>query len=192
MSCDAKAVAEIYDCYAERIYYYLYRHVGDAPLAEDLTSEVFIRLLQVLPTPRAPRANLLGWLYRVATNLATDWFRQRAKLQTVPLVEELTAAGSSPVAIVEGEQARRRLGRVISQLTPSQQQVILLRFGEGLKLAEIGRVMGKSEGAVKLLQHRAIRRLGTLLEREGKQADEKMPSRVVRSSPAAIGAGQKD
>jgi RNA polymerase sigma-70 factor (ECF subfamily) len=191
-SYDTQALAEIYDCYAERIYYYLYRHLGDAAQAEDLTSEVFCKLLQVLHTPRAPRDNLLGWLYRVASNLATDWFRHEARRRIVPLADDLTGADVSPVTIMEGEQSRRRLGRVVSQLTPTQQQVILLRFGEGLKIAEIGRLMGKSEGAIKLLQHRAIKRLGTLLEREGKHVYEETQSRAIGGSPATSRAGPED
>jgi RNA polymerase sigma-70 factor (ECF subfamily) len=135
---------------------------------------------------------LLGWLYQVASNLATDWFRQEARRRIVPLADELAIADASPVTIMEGEQSRRRLGRVVSQLTPTQQQVILLRFGEGLKIAEIGRLMGKSEGAIKLLQHRAIKRLGTLLEREGKHVYEKTQSRAIGGSPATSRAGPED
>ena len=76
---DAQALAEIYDRYAGTIYRYLYRYVGDAAQAEDLTSEVFLRLLQVLNTRRAPREHLQRWLYRVAHNLAMDHFRERSK-----------------------------------------------------------------------------------------------------------------
>jgi RNA polymerase sigma-70 factor (ECF subfamily) len=189
---DTQALAEIYDRYADRIYKYLYRHLGDAAQAEDLTSEVFLRLLQVLNTARAPRDHLLGWLYRVASNLATDWFRQQAKGSTVSLLEELVADEHSPLAALEKHEVRWRLRRAIGQLTSSQQQVILLRFGEGLRLAEIGQLMGKSEGAIKVLQHRAIRRLGKLLEREEKQVHEKMQGRPIRQSAAPLGARREN
>jgi RNA polymerase sigma-70 factor (ECF subfamily) len=76
---DSQALAEIYDRYAEPIYRYLYRFVGNATQAEDLTSEVFLKLLQVLDTPQAPRERLEGWLYRVAHNLGTDWFRSSSR-----------------------------------------------------------------------------------------------------------------
>jgi RNA polymerase sigma-70 factor (ECF subfamily) len=163
---DAQALAEIYDSYAEPIYGYLYRYLGNSELAEDLTSEVFLRLLQVLGTSRAPRDRLRGWLYRVAHNLAMDWFRQQAKGTAIPLNEELAADGGSSLDSLQERQIHQRLRQAISQLTPSQQQVILLRFGEGLKLGEIGQILGKSEGSVKLIQHRAIKRLRKLLERE--------------------------
>lgn len=160
---DTQALAEIYDRYAEAIYRYLYRILGDAAQAEDLTSEVFLRLLQVLDTPRAPRDRLQGWLYRVAHNLAMDCFRQGAKASIFALDERLAAAGDTPPDIVEKRQTHQRLRQAIGQLTRDQQQVILLRFAEGLKIAEVGQLMDKSEGAVKILQHRAIKRLKKLL-----------------------------
>jgi RNA polymerase sigma-70 factor (ECF subfamily) len=166
-------MAEIYDRYAEPIYRYLYRYLGDADLAQDLTSEAFLRLLKVLGTSRAPREQLRGWLYRVAHNLAMDWYRQQAKGYPLPLDEELAAGGDSPPSRVAGRQLQQQLREAIHQLTPTQQQVIVLRFGEGLKLAEIGQLLGKSEGAIKLLQYRAIRRLRELLERKEKKGDGK-------------------
>lgn len=165
-SYDAQALAEIYDCYAEPIYRYLYRIVGDAAQAEDLTSEVFVRLLQALNTARAPRDRLQGWLYRVAHNLAMDWFRKQGKGTTLALDEELATEGDLPSELVDRRETQQRLRQAIGRLTTDQQRVILLRFGEGLKIAQVSRLMGKSEGAVKILQHRAVRRLRKLLERE--------------------------
>jgi RNA polymerase sigma-70 factor (ECF subfamily) len=163
---DTRALADIYDCYAESIYGYLYRYLGDAHLAEDLTSDVFLKLLQALGTSRAPRDQLKGWLYRVAHNLAMDWFRQQAKGEPLPLNEELVSDSASPGAMVEEHQDQHRLRQAIRQLTPSQQQVILLRFGEGMKIKQVGQLLGKSEGSIKLIQHRALRRLRKNLEQE--------------------------
>lgn len=170
---DSQALAEIYDCHAESIYRYLYRLLGSAHVAEDLTSEVFLRLLQVMGTSRAPSDHLRGWLYRVAHNLAVDWYREQAKGTQLPLKEELVADGDSALvkspsalARLEKQQDEQQLREAIQQLTPSQQQVLILRFGEGCRMGEIGRIMGKSEGSVKLIQYRAIKRLQKLLERE--------------------------
>ena len=165
-SHDAEALAEIYDRYSEPIYRYLYRMLGDAAQAEDLTSEVFCRLLQVLDTSRAPRDKLRGWLYRVAHNQAMDWFRQQGKGTTLPLCEELASGTDLPSEIVERQETQQRLRKVISQLTIDQQRVILLRFGEGFKISEVSELMGKSQGAVKILQHRAVKRLRKLLDQE--------------------------
>jgi RNA polymerase sigma-70 factor (ECF subfamily) len=160
---DGQALAKIYDRYAEPIYRYLYRYLGNAAQAEDLTSEVFLKLLNVLNTPRAPRDHLQGWLYRVAHNLAMDWFRQRAKDENLVSNEVLLEEDNSPLAELEERQTRGRLRAAIRELTVDQQRVLLLRFGQGYKIAETSQLMGKSEGAVKILQHRAIRRLRKLL-----------------------------
>lgn len=161
---DGQALAEIYDRYAGLIYRYLYRYLGDAAQAEDLTSEVFLKLLQVLGTSRAPRDRLQGWLYRVAHNLAMDYFRQETKSSTLVIDDRLAAEDDPPPIAVEKGQDRERLHSAIRQLTSDQQQVILLRFGEGFKITRVSRLMGKSEGAVKILQHRAIKRLRKLLD----------------------------
>ena len=161
---DAQVLAAIYYRYAGPIYGYLYRVIGDAAQAEDLTGEVFLRLLQALRTGRAPRDNLEGWLYRVAHNLAMDLFRHQKKGPAVPLVEELVAQDGQPSELVEDGQARQQLRARIRRLTSDQQRVILLRFAEELPLAEVARLMGKSEGAIKTLQHRAVSRLRKLLQ----------------------------
>lgn len=161
---DAQALAEIYDRYAGPIYGYLYRIIGDPAHAEDLTGEVFLRLLQVLRTRRAPRDNLEGWLYRVAHNLAMDLFRRQKKGPAVPLAEEMIAQDSQPPELVEDRQVKQQLRARIRCLSSDQQRVVLLRFAEELPVAEVARLMDKSEGAVKILQHRALSRLRKLLQ----------------------------
>lgn len=161
---DAQALAEIYDCYAGPIYGYLYRVLGDPAHAEDLTGEVFLRLLQVLGTRRAPRDNLAGWLYRVAHNLAMDLFRQQKKTPAIPLFEELVAEDCSRLDALEDDHSRQQLRARLRHLTCDQQRVILLRFAEDRPLAEVAHLMGKSEGAIKTLQHRAVSRLRKLLQ----------------------------
>jgi RNA polymerase sigma-70 factor (ECF subfamily) len=111
---------------------------------------------------------LQGWLYRVAHNLAMDWFRRQSRGPTVTLDEELVADSDLPATLVEKRMDQQQLRLAIGRLTSDQQRVILLRFGEGFKVAEVADLMGKSQGAVKILQHRAVARLRKLLEREGK------------------------
>jgi RNA polymerase sigma-70 factor (ECF subfamily) len=161
---DAAALAEIYDRHSGSIYGYLYRFLGDPHHAEDLTSEVFCRLLQVLHTPRAPRDELRGWLYRVAHNLAMDWFRSQPNRATVDLDEQIAEDRDSLSAALEKRQMQQQLRTALRRLTEDQQRVILLRFGEGFSIAEVGQLMGKREGAIKILQHRAVVRLRKLLE----------------------------
>lgn len=161
---EGQALAEIYDRYAAPIYGYLYRTLGDAAQAEDLTGELFLRLLQALRTGRAPRDRLEGWLYRVAHNLAMDLFRRQKKGPEVPLAEELMADDSQPSEVVGDRQIKQELRAGIRRLTTDQQRLILLRFAEDRPLAEVARLMGKSEGAIKTLQHRAVSRLRKMLQ----------------------------
>lgn len=186
---DARALADIYDRHAATIYAYLYRYLGDAHLAEDLTSEVFIKLIESLDTSRAPGERLQGWLYRVAHNLAMDHFREQAKKSELPLDEEIVANSESTLHRLERCHLEDQLRQAISQLTPGQQQVILLRFGQGLKLEEVGRLLGKSEGAIKLLQFRAVEKLQKLMEREEKK-HEQQASQPVRSSSGTSSPGR--
>jgi RNA polymerase sigma-70 factor (ECF subfamily) len=173
---DAEALGEIYDRYSGPIYGYLYRYLGDAAQAEDLTSEVFLKLLGVLNTPRAPRDQLQAWLYRVAHNLAIDWYRQQSRHSAWTLEDRLISEEASPAEELERRQLQRQLRAAIRQLTPEQQQVILLRFGEGSRIAEVSQVLGKSEGSVKILQHRAIARLRKLLVGKGNWRDDQPES----------------
>jgi RNA polymerase sigma-70 factor (ECF subfamily) len=160
---DAQALAEIYDRYAVPIYRYLFRLLGEAEQAEDLAGEVFLKLLQSLAANRGPRDRIDGWLFRVAHNLAMDQFRQHKKAPEVPLDVELAAGGGQPPEVVEQRLAGQQLRACLRHLTSEQQQVVLLRFAEERPLAEVARLMGKSEGAVKTQQHRAVSRLRKLL-----------------------------
>jgi RNA polymerase sigma-70 factor, ECF subfamily len=164
---NSHALAEIYDRYALAIYRYAYRYVGDAAQAEDLTSEAFIRLLQVLNTPRAPRDHLKGWLYRVTHNLATDWYRRAARIDSIDVDDMPLGTCSSALDLAAEQETRELVRAALRKLTVQQQQVLVLRFGEGLKISEVSRMMGKSEGAIKILQHRGLRRLRKLLLEKG-------------------------
>jgi RNA polymerase sigma-70 factor (ECF subfamily) len=92
-----------------------------------------------------------------------DWFRKSSRTIWEPLEENLVASGDLPHVTVEKREAAMQLRASIRRLTADQQQVLILRFGEELKLAQVARLMGKSVGAVKILQHRAVRRLQKLM-----------------------------
>ena len=124
---------------------------------------MFLKLLQVLGTRRAPRDRIDAWLYRVAHNLAMDQYRREKKMPAIPLDEDVVAGGSQPADIVDEKMTNQQLRAGIRRLTTDQQRVILLRFAEERPLAEVARMMGKSEGAIKTLQHRAVSRLRKLL-----------------------------
>lgn len=164
---DPRALGEIYDTYFDKIYRYIYRYLGEARLAEDLTADVFLKLLEAIKSSQAPRTNLSAWLYRVAHNLVVDYFRRRSGGESTPLEERLVAAGDDLTMVVEKKLAQQQLRAAISHLTTDQQQVIILKFVEGLSNAQVGQVLDKTEGAVKSLQHRALASLQRIMEGGG-------------------------
>jgi RNA polymerase sigma-70 factor (ECF subfamily) len=159
---DTEALAQVYDEYYERIYRYVYRYLGQVDAAEDLTANVFLRLLKAVQSGSCPRTNLSAWLYRVAHNLVVDAFR-RSPPAELELADWLESAEADPIHTVEQHLQMERVRRALLQLTPSQQQVIILRFLEGLESREIALILGKSEGAVGALQHRALAALRQIL-----------------------------
>ncbi|MBC7241224.1 MAG: sigma-70 family RNA polymerase sigma factor [Anaerolineae bacterium] len=177
---DQQALASIFDRYYERIYAYIYRRTGQASLAEDLAGEVFLRLVETLKLQRGPNLHLGAWLYRVAHNLVVDHFRRNAKAPTQSMEDWLVAVPDDPLEHVEQEQLQAVVRQALRRLTPDQQQVIILKFVEGLSNAEVGLILGKPEGAVKSLQHRALAALRRQLE---KALPPSAWPRWVRSSP---------
>jgi RNA polymerase sigma-70 factor (ECF subfamily) len=153
-------LSEIYDNYAPRIFRYIYHRLGDQSLAEDLTSEVFARFLDARVAPE----NLAAFLYRIAHNLIVDYLRHHSPAQS--LDEDMPGGHGDPAQLAEIEMERVRLRRAIKRLTPEQQQVIVLKFLEGLSNDEIARVIDKPVGAVKALQHRGLATLRDLLGAE--------------------------
>jgi RNA polymerase sigma-70 factor, ECF subfamily len=155
---DPIALGHIYDAYAQRIYRYLYRRSGDAALAEDLTADVFLRLVEASGTPSFCQGSLAPWLYRLAHNRLVDHFRRHRELSLPEDYDQPSDAGE-PAGVHRGE-----LRAALRQLTPDQQQVVALKFLEGLTNAQIASALSKPEGAVKSLQHRALDALRRILE----------------------------
>ena len=163
---DEDALGELYDEYAPRIYAYLYRRVQDTQLAEDLTGEVFVRMLQAIQARKFWHTSFRGWLYRIAHNLVVDHFRKQPPAPAIELDEQLVADQDDPESAVAERLSHRRLRSAISQLTADQQQVLALRFGEQLTSREAGEVMGKSVSAIEALQHRGLAALRRVLKKE--------------------------
>ncbi len=161
---DREALAELYDKYAPLIYAYLYRRVSDVQVAEDLTSDVFVRMLRAIRTEWFWHTSFRAWLYRIAHNLAVDHFRRSGSSKEVRLGEYLSDGLNDPEDVLERKLERERLHAAIARLTPEQQQVLSLRFGERLTAREVAEIMGKSVGAVEALQHRALVALRRILK----------------------------
>jgi RNA polymerase sigma-70 factor (ECF subfamily) len=167
---DGAALAELYDRYAPRIYAYIYRRVSDAHLAEDLTGDVFVRVIKAIQAEQFWQASFQAWLYRIAHNLVVDHYRRGGQATELTLDERLMAAEDDPASVVTERLSRQRLRAAISRLTPDQQQVLALRFGEGLTAREAAEIVGKSVGAIEALQHRALAALRRILEKESHES----------------------
>lgn len=157
------AIAELYDKYAPMIYSYLYRRVSDAHTAEDLTSDVFLRALEAIQNENFWHTSFRAWIYRIAHNLVVDHYRGQSATDLLPLDERLIASAEMSESAKADPLSFRRLRLAMRQLTSSQEQVIVLRFGEQLTSREVAEIMGKSTGAVELLQHRALEKMRRFL-----------------------------
>lgn len=161
---DPSALAEIYDSYAPRIYAYIYRRVGDEHRAEDLTATVFLSMLEALDREKFARDALQSWLYRIAHNTIIDDFRRRERRPTSSLTEDLAQPPeTNPDHLIIERLEMARVRQAIDLLTEEQRSVILLRFGEGLTAPETAELLGKTEEAVRALQHRSLVNLRRLL-----------------------------
>lgn len=164
---DLDILARIHDRYYEAIYRYVHYRVGDSQIAEDAASEVFLRLLNALHNGKAPKSSLRGWLFGTASHIVNDHYRARYRQKDEDLEHhEVHPApeAASPEFSLQRAWAHTELRSALAELTEDQQQVVALRFGQGLTHRDVAQLMGKSEGAVKLLQLRAIRSLRRLLE----------------------------
>ncbi len=163
---DPQALGEIYDRYVERIYSYIYHRVGQAELAEDLTGQVFMRMLEAIRSGRGWQTSFSGWLYRIAHNLVIDYYRRRSRASFVDIDETppIATAEEEPSRQVQATLDREDLLAALKQLTEEQAQVITLRFLEDLSIAEVAAIMGKNEGAIKALQYRAILALRRIMQ----------------------------
>ena len=164
---DAEAFGALYDRYVDAVYRYVYYRVRNEGDAEDVTSEVFFKALRAMPRYQ-PRQPFLAWLYRIARNAVID--RARRLRPQVTFEDALEHPGADNV--VDPNEGLDRLSdsttlrSAIAMLTPLQQEVIVLRYVEGLDTKEIGRIVGRRDGTVRGIEFRALGMLRQVLSRE--------------------------
>jgi RNA polymerase sigma-70 factor (ECF subfamily) len=154
---DREALEELYLLHFDRIYSYLHMSVGNRHDAEDLTTQTFLRMLESIGRFEWKAVPFSAWLFRIAHNLAIDHFRAGKRVQPE---EEVPEPPGSEEASAE-HHALQSIGRtsmleLISELSPEQRQVLTLKFVFGFANGDVANILGKSEGAVKSLQHRAL------------------------------------
>jgi len=161
---EPQALAELCQLYFKDIYSYVYYRVSNVRDAEDLTDDVFLKMVEGIRSCRArEERSFLGWLFRIANNSVIDYHRRQAVRNHLPLDEKHLPPYAGPEVPVETKLTQERLQQALLQLTDEQQQVIILGFIEGLSNAEIAHLLGKSEGAIKSLQHRGLASLRHIL-----------------------------
>lgn len=161
-----EAFGVLYERYVGKIYNYVYYRTGNHHDAEDLTAMVFYRAMGHIESYTERGVPFQAWLYRIAHNLVANWHRDRGRRKIIAL-EEFVGTGSSsdaPDTHAEDEEERDILLRIIRRLPEERQQLLILKFIEHLSNAEIGEIMGRTEGAIKSLYHRTLIALREELE----------------------------
>ncbi|GAB4521074.1 MAG: sigma-70 family RNA polymerase sigma factor [Anaerolineales bacterium] len=165
---DRDALAALHDRHYQAIFTYFALRLDDTALIEDLTADVFVRMVRKIGTFRTGKKPLLAWLYTIARNRLTDYYREQQKESGhLPLREDLIAAQGSPQRAAEHHLAADCLRRALRFLTEEQRLVILGKFVEDRSNVEMARLLQKTEGSVKSLQHRALAALRRAIEKEG-------------------------
>jgi RNA polymerase sigma-70 factor (ECF subfamily) len=160
---DGQALADIYDAHSDEIYRYAMRLLGDVDTAEECVSETFTRFLTALKKKNKAPENLRAYLFRIAHNWITDFYRRSAP-ETQPIDDEIPlASDENPAKSAFENMQMARTRAALQQLTPDQREVIMLKFFEGWENAEIAASMNKPIGAVKSLQHRGLAALKRIL-----------------------------
>lgn len=163
---DEEALATLYSSYYPRVYNYAFLHLGDVQAAEDLASEVMLKVLESIKKYRFKGTPFSAWVFRIARNRLIDLHRRRKRRGEVDLMEPVVSMQVSPQVLAERALDRGQLQLALKYLTEEQRQVIVLKFIEGFDNASVARVLGRSQGAVKSLQHRALNSLRRLMSGE--------------------------
>ena len=158
------ATGQLYERHYQSIFRYLYYRTGDQPTAEDLTADVFIKMVQALPGYRVTAASFRTWLFQIARNLSIDHFRRGQAHPQEHMEDGFPSSGPHPEAAADRNLTAEGLRKALGQLSDEQRDVVVMRFIEGMPLAEVAAALHKSEDAVKGLQRRGLTALRELLE----------------------------
>jgi RNA polymerase sigma-70 factor (ECF subfamily) len=171
---DRSAFSALYEAHADRVYRYLLSRTSNPAEAEELTSRVFLNALSRLHQYRGRGAGFGSWLMSIAHNLLVNWYRDRGRRPPMLDLDEALDIASTipgPESSLERNERISLVRYAVSSLSADRQQLIALKYVDGLSNAQIGRIMGRTEGAVKALHHRALRELSTLLAEADGSAD---------------------
>lgn len=165
---DTDAIGALYDEHYAALFRYLFSRLGERQIAEDLTGDVFMRMLTALPHYQPSQTPFRAWLYRIARNRLVDHYRQASKRAPVPLSQaEAHQDHMEDLGLLTDQKmTTERMLAALSKLETTQREVVALRFLSGLSLQEVAETLEKSENAVKALQHRGLAALRQALAHE--------------------------
>ncbi len=172
---DQEAFGALYERYVKKIYSYIYYRTSNSHDAEDLTSRVFFRAMSHIEHYVDKGLPFQAWLYRIAHNLVANWHRDKSRRKIIPLDEFVMSSlkTDAPEDTAEANEERERLLGAIRRLPADRQQLLYLKFVDHKSNAEIGDILGRSEGAIKSLYHRTLTALRDELERQSDDKSEK-------------------
>lgn len=173
---DKEAFGQLYEIYYKRIYNYVYYRTGNVEDAEDLTARIFMRAMRHIGRYKDQGVPFSAWLYRIAHNLVANWHRDNSRRKMISL-EDIThwkVGSDSPEFATQLMEDKEALLAAIRRLPTDRQELLVFKFVERLSNAEIGNIMGRSEGAIKSLYHRTLLALrddlhGKEMKKEGKR-----------------------
>lgn len=173
---ESDAFGRLYEEHFDRIYRYVVLRVRNQADAEDITQQVFLKALENIGSYRWRGMPFSSWLFRIAHNLVADYWKKKSREKVAAMdpedVDQIAAdSADDPAALAELKLDLKQLSSACQQLSDGQREIISLRFAGGLSVAESAKVMGKSEGAVKVLQHAALVKLRRILCRGDEEAN---------------------
>jgi RNA polymerase sigma-70 factor (ECF subfamily) len=161
---EQQALAAVYDWYLPRVYRYVLSRLGHVAEAEDVTEDIFLRMLGAIADYRKTSVPFSAWLFRIARNHLVSYYRKNGDRRNHgALTETMTDSRNDPASIVEAQFMLGEVVEAVQKLPEAQRDVIALRFAVGLSIAETAQVLGKRQGNVKALQHKAVTRLQKIL-----------------------------
>ncbi len=163
---DHEAFSELYNLYFDKIYSFIYFRVSHKEVAEDLAEDVFLKAFQRIDKLKEAGA-FQGWLYQIAKNTIIDYYRRKKTVVPLEQIENTVQYESTVVDVMELEAQQRIFVELLKELAPEQQMVIKMKFFEQLENSTIASLLKKSEGAIRVIQHRALARMKDLLKNKG-------------------------
>jgi RNA polymerase sigma-70 factor (ECF subfamily) len=162
-SGDRQAVSALYEGYVQAIFNYISYRVESDALAEDLTAEVFLRMVRSIRTYKDSGAPFGAWLYRIAANQIADYYRQRKGAAFQPLSDEQPNDDTDPLNSLAREEERSRLREALQALPEDYQTLLIMRFIQQMPHSQVAQVLKKSEANIRVMQHRALQALADAL-----------------------------